>query len=263
MVWSLVAVQMLYVLVLALALASGIRSENTGDETKNIISFALYGNGARYTEGAIENALLTKTIYPGWIMRVYYDSSVPIGIISHLRTLDVELIDMTGQGIANRMSWRFLVASDPQVKRFLVRDIDSRLNPREKAAVDEWMSSDKKFHVMRDHPNHSWYKMGGGMWGATGDAVSDMEDLIKSAKANDNFWSDMTFLADFVWPRVLESNMQHDSYACVENGARPFPTRRIGGSHVGGVYINGRERQGDMDTVIEKPSPKECRTPGE
>ncbi len=53
-----------------------------------------------------------------------------------------------------------------QVETFLSRDLDSRINPREVAAVEEFLASDKaKVHVMRDHPAHVAFMMGG-MWGA-------------------------------------------------------------------------------------------------
>jgi len=38
-------------------------------------------------------------------------------------------------GIAG-MFWRFLVADDPTVDRFIIRDSDSRLNARERFAVE-------------------------------------------------------------------------------------------------------------------------------
>jgi hypothetical protein len=62
---------------------------------------------------------------------------------------------MTGSSINSKMSWRFLVAADTDVERYVVRDIDSRLSLREQAAVDEWIESQKKSHVMRDHSSHS------------------------------------------------------------------------------------------------------------
>ncbi len=52
-----------------------------------------------------------------------------------------------------------------QVDTFFSRDLDSRINHREVAAVREFLSSDKSVHVMRDHPAHVAYMMGG-MWGA-------------------------------------------------------------------------------------------------
>ena len=52
------------------------------------------------------------------------------------------------------MNWRFFPTLDPQVDVFISRDLDSRPNKREIAAVEEWLRSDKYFHVMRDHPAH-------------------------------------------------------------------------------------------------------------
>ena len=86
---------------------------------------------------------------------------------------------MTGSSL-NSMSWRFLPASDSAVQRFCVRDIDSRLSIREKAAVDDWMKLGEKFHVMRDHPSHSKYAMSGGMWCGTQDAVPDMNKRLEN-----------------------------------------------------------------------------------
>ncbi len=65
------------------------------------------------------------------------------------------------------MFWRFLIADDLTVDRFLIRDADSRylftiaasihfdrFSMRELHAVNEWIASGKQLHVMRDHPYH-------------------------------------------------------------------------------------------------------------
>ena len=44
------------------------------------------------------------------------------------------------------------------------RDLDSRLNDREQAAVQEWLQSTKAFHFMRDNPSHGTPILGCG-WG--------------------------------------------------------------------------------------------------
>ncbi len=44
------------------------------------------------------------------------------------------------RGAIAGMFWRLLVASDGTVDRFVVRDVDSSLGAREKAAVDEWIA---------------------------------------------------------------------------------------------------------------------------
>jgi hypothetical protein len=56
---------------------------------KKIISFSLYGNSPMYNIGCIENAKLKKEIFKDWIMRVYYNNSVPQETISELKNYDV------------------------------------------------------------------------------------------------------------------------------------------------------------------------------
>eukprot|EP00729_Bicosta_minor_P014031 gene14031-30990_t len=130
---------------------------------KWVVCYSMYGGASpRYTDGAFANTELIKAVFPGWVMRVYHDDTVPADILKELQQLGVELRDMTRSGLSNKMTWRFTAASDASVDRFLIRDLDSRLSIREKVAVDEWILSGKKFHVMRDHPSHSLFAMSGG-----------------------------------------------------------------------------------------------------
>jgi hypothetical protein len=50
--------------------------------------------------------------------------------------------------------WRFLPMIDSRVDAFISRDADSLISERESAAVDEWLKSNKIYHVMHDHPAH-------------------------------------------------------------------------------------------------------------
>ena len=62
-----------------------------GDATRpesgsNLLTFSFYGgSNPRYTDGAIANAKLYKSVYPGWGMRVYHDDSVPKKLLDQLR----------------------------------------------------------------------------------------------------------------------------------------------------------------------------------
>ena len=51
-----------------------------------------------------------------------------------------------------------------QVDLILSRDLDSRFSDREQEAVRDWLNSNKKFHIMRDHPDHGTEILGG-TWG--------------------------------------------------------------------------------------------------
>jgi FkbM family methyltransferase len=218
---------------------------------KRVVSYSLFGNNRRYADGAIANAELMVKIYPEWTMYVYFDNSVPLGIIQQLTQYkSISLINMTGSPINNKMSWRFLVAADTDVERYVVRDIDSRLSLREKAAVDEWIESQKKFHVMRDHPSHSHYTMSGGMWGGTRDALPNINLLLIQKTMSNVYIEDMNFLDSVVWNIARQSILQHDSFSCGRFGDdHPFPSKRVGFEHVGSVYIDGRMRQIDVDIL--------------
>ena len=44
--------------------------------------------------------------------------------------------------------------------------MDSRITQREVMATKEWLSSDLDFHIMRDHEQHGYITIPGGMWSA-------------------------------------------------------------------------------------------------
>jgi hypothetical protein len=83
-------------------------------------------------------------------------SDVDSSILRRLRETGehVEIMNYTLQeeafGPKFGMLWRFTVAADPTVDRFIVRDVDSRLNYRERLAVEEWIQSGRPIHIMRD-----------------------------------------------------------------------------------------------------------------
>ena len=100
---------------------------------KRVISFGLYGAKEKYTVGAIRNAELTTKYFPGWVCRYYVTSDVPPEVILTLKKLGAEIENIPkAMGYSSGMFWRFMVASDETVDRFIVRDVDSRLNSRDR-----------------------------------------------------------------------------------------------------------------------------------
>lgn len=227
---------------------------------KRVVAFGLYGGDPRYTVGAIHNAELVKYILPGWVVRFYIDNTVPEDIINRLKAEGAEIVKTLDiSGASAGMFWRFLVADDPTVDRYIIRDSDSRLSMREKEAIDEWIDSGKGFHILRDHPNHN-YPMNGGLWGGTKGALgTTMANLIKQWNSRDNYLADMQFLWTVVYPLIKDNHVAHDSYSCGSHPhTRPFPTRRINKEIVGGVYDeNDVPRQGDALLLV--PNPVACR----
>mmetsp|Transcript_28150 Transcript_28150/g.38699 ORF Transcript_28150/g.38699 Transcript_28150/m.38699 type:complete len:560 (-) Transcript_28150:12-1691(-) len=230
---------------------------------KRVISFGLYGSNPKYTVGAVKNAKLAKIYYPGWIPRYYVTSDVPASVIDELKELGAEIERIPGgKGYSSGMFWRFMVASDPTVDRYIVRDTDSRLNARERIAVEEWIESKYPVHIMRDHVNHC-IVMNGGMWGGTKDAVRSMSEKISAWSSRDEYMADLHFLDKQIWPDIKNSQLSHDSYCCDRfPNARPFPTQRdMTYQHVGQVFDDRDNiRLMDIDGFIRGvPVPGSCR----
>jgi hypothetical protein len=188
-----------------------------------VIAFSLWGKNPKYTIGAIRNAELAKEIYPKWKVWVYVSEDVPKKILDELISLDCYVLNM-GEGNWNGMFWRFKPAANSDIT-MISRDTDSRLSYREKAAVDEWLDSDKDFHIMRDHPYHATEILGG-MWGARNGILSGIQEMMASYDKGDfdNRWQvDQNFLKEIIYPIIKDNTVVHDEYFEL----KPFPTARI------------------------------------
>lgn len=201
-----------------------------------IISFSLWGDNPKYTNGAVKNAIIAQDLFPDWTCRFYVADDVPEHITNKLIDLgNSEIVNMYGTGW-NGMFWRFLAAdSDDTV---IVRDTDSRLGTREKAAVEAWLASNKDFHIMRDHPYHA-IEILGGMWGVKngllkGVLIPEMEKWDKG-EYDDQYQVDQKFLREVVYTMVRGKAMVHDEFF----EKMPFPpesTPRSPHYFVGQVY---------------------------
>lgn len=204
----------------------------------HIISFSLWGNNPKYTIGAIRNAELAKEIYPGWGCCFFIDNSVPEDIKDKLLSYDNTFVISTSiTGNWSSMFWRFETTYDPDIKVSIFRDTDSRLNNREKRAVDEWLLSDKTFHIMRDHPYHR-FPILGGMWGMKYNNKYDMKNLLNSFSKSDRYGTDYEFFINSLYPLIKDDKIVHDEFF----EKKPFPTPRLGTEFVGDVFDENDNR---------------------
>ena len=196
---------------------------SSDDPSRNIIAFSLWGDGRKYIDGAVANAEASPTLYPGWTCRFYLDDSVPKPVRDKLAATGAQLQMMTRKTPFDGLFWRFLPINDGHTRHFLVRDADSVINPREKAAVDEWLASGKAFHAMRDWWTHTEVMLAG-LWGGTGGVLPPLAELLKGFKspALANWHLDQWFLRQMVWPTARQSCLIHDSKFRAL-GAKDFP----------------------------------------
>lgn len=190
---------------------------------RNIIAFSLWGKDPMYLKCASLNAIVAPIIYPGWRARFYCDDSVPAEIITQLKENQAEVVMTESKGAFYGLFWRFSVISDPEIDCFLIRDCDSVLNCQERVAVDEWLASDKHFHLMRDYYTQNELILAG-LWGGVGRIIPNITSLIKAyyEKADKISSIDQLFLRHCVWPFVKQSHLAHDEYFEFGN-AKPFP----------------------------------------
>lgn len=191
---------------------------------RNVIAFSLFGAKERYSRGALENARIAPHLYPGWRCRFYCDESVPETVRGGLLAAGAEVVLMPRpRRLYEGLFWRFHVANDPEVERYIVRDCDSLLNLREQRAVQAWIESGRHFHVLRDFYSHSDLMLAG-LWGGVRGALPELPPLYRpfledAAKAAN---SDQRFLREAVWPTVRHGVCIHDSLFKVL-GAEDFP----------------------------------------
>ena len=202
---------------------------------RSVISFSLWGQHPRYLRGALHNAIRAGFVFPGFKCRYYVDQSVPQDVIDALAGTGAELVVEEGEpSNRHRLTRRFLVADDPAVARYIVRDCDSLVNAREATAVSVWADSGKPFHVMRDWWTHTDPILAG-MWGGLGGVLPPMGPLIESYRSKEietPNW-DQWFLRDRIWPSIRSETLVHDRLFTTE-GSLPFPgIQPMGNLHVG------------------------------
>ena len=213
----------------------------------NYVSFVLYGTDPKYLIGAIRNAEQAKRFYPDFVTAFCVSPEVPEKYIRDLRGLGARISFMRGEQITNRKFWRALAVEKPNADVVLVRDTDSRFSERETKAVEQWLNSDKLFHIMRDYPAHDVPIMGG-TWGCKKQLklrlYNDMVNWLR-IPGNRETTSDQRFLAEVLWPKVQHSVMQHDTFFRDRfPGSIPFPNGdATDGSFVGEVFDANDEPQ--------------------
>jgi hypothetical protein len=209
-----------------------------------VITFSLWGNKPIYSIGAIKNVELAKQFYPDFECWFYIHSpTVPENIINELQKHNnVKILFKNGDLHNSKpMMWRFEAIDDPTVELMMSRDTDTRILLREKLAVDEWLDSGKIFHIMRDHPYHSYF-IQGGMFGIKKNPnIPSLCNLINNFKQNGDRVYDQDFLRDIIYPIIKNDYFIHASYNIQneETGeyVKPFPIPYCEDYHFVGEYV--------------------------
>lgn len=185
-----------------------------------------------------------KYFYPNWRVRIYYhninktiNELIKIeNIYKNVDFCDVYNIPLLGN-IHSFMSGRihrFIPIADRFVDILMSRDIDSPILKREVISVNQWLLSNKLYHIMRDHQFHSDVILAG-LWAfkiyfnktITNQLIKPLltKSIINCYQSNN---SDQIFLFNFIWPIVKEQSLQHDSFHCQKyHLTKPFTLPKL------------------------------------
>jgi protein O-GlcNAc transferase len=192
---------------------------------KKVISFSLWGDNPTYNIGAIKNAELALTFYPEFECWFYiHKETVPSSTIKQLSNFhNTKIILKEGNlNDCKPMMWRFEAIDEPDVEVMMSRDTDTRFLEREKLAVEEWLNSDKLFHIMRDHPYHV-NKILGGMFGTKKIPNVNWNSIISLFHQSGHREYDQDFLRDYIYPLIVNSSIIHASFNKWEGHVKDFP----------------------------------------
>lgn len=223
---------------------------------KNVVSYSLWGDAPMYWIGALRNIEMVNKYFPGWISRFYIDDNCNRELIETIKGENVEVVLVKSKDSFHGMFWRFWAAEESDVDIFLSRDCDSRFSDREVSAIQEWLNSDKDFHIMRDHPYHT-VPILGGMWGCRNGILRNIKfsEVIEKWNQFGRKGIDQDFLGSVIYPYVRDRALEHTDFNLRFGGEiKPFPTKRNNYEFVGDVYDENDNRHPDYWKIIKKVS---------
>ena len=182
---------------------------------RKVISFSLYGNVQKYFGGLLENCRQINEIYPDFWIYIYlgndFDRSIMNGKFDNINNI---LFIETGKPGHEVRSYRFLSIDRPEVGIAFSRDADSRINARDQYCINEFIKSDKKFQIIRDHLDHN-VRILGGMWGIKKGIQINIEHLVNVFRQRYTIFkegTDQDFLAEYIYPKVKQHALVFDEF---------------------------------------------------
>uniref|UniRef100_A0A6C0I7J6 Glycosyltransferase n=1 Tax=viral metagenome TaxID=1070528 RepID=A0A6C0I7J6_9ZZZZ len=175
-----------------------------------------------------ENIKDIANLYPNWKVYIYHgDIDIePFQSYSNVVLIKGKYTD------AHLMLDRFVAIDSPDVEIMMVRDADSRINVRDQWCIQQFLVSPHKFHIIRDHPHHRWFILGG-LWGIKKGCIPHFSlrraiDIYRSENKNRSGY-DQYFLKDVVYPKINTTSLIHGQITLKgEEHAIPIPLKHNG-----------------------------------
>lgn len=196
-----------------------------------VFSFCIYGTERNYYEGLLENIQIIQEYFPEFEIYIYKGICDPSWVFEGQ---NIKIIETNREGGVN-MYYRFLPITFAEIGFW--RDADSRITERDRWCIQEFLKSDKSFHITRDHYWHTAKIMGGSFgWKKTIEYSFDIDMFT--------YGDDELYIAKQIYPQVVNDSLVHtNNYA-------------FHGEHVELISIPQKDKYDFIGNVIWNGKPK-------
>ena len=185
------------------------------------ISFCLFGNKPKYTRGIVENLKIIREKLPEFCVYIFLGTGVPDEVITECESFPhVHIVRSTE---ADMVLPALRICYPVEADILFARDADSRINARDLWVMNEFMKSNKSFHIVRDHVCHV-AKIMAGLCGRRRSVQPAI--MFEKWKVGELFYygTDEVFLENVVYPQVAQDALFHCSANCYPGeDVQPMP----------------------------------------
>jgi len=196
-----------------------------------VFSFCIYGTERNYYDGLLENIQIIREYFPDFEIYIYKgicDSSWKF------EGDNIKVIETNREGGVN-MYYRFLPVTFAEIGFW--RDADSRITERDRWCIQQFLKSDKLFHITRDHYWHTAKIMGCSFgWKQPIKYEFDIKNFT--------YGDDELYIAEHIYPQVVKDALVHTN------------NHAFLGEHVELITIPHKDKWDFIGNVIWNGSPK-------
>jgi hypothetical protein len=176
---------------------------------KSVI-FALYGGSNQYLEKFVKNLPTYRQFFWDFDIVLFLEDSMMELDIPEFQEFNVLIFPKKRNSISDGMFWRFepIISEDFNYDLCLIRDVDYLPSSYEFQFINEFISSDFKFQILRLHYDHMMPIMGG-LFGIKSELFKEFRSAYdiwrsKNSMFNIKYNDDQFFLAKYVYKEVFK-----------------------------------------------------------
>jgi GR25 family glycosyltransferase involved in LPS biosynthesis len=183
--------------------------------SKKVISYCIYGNNIKYLNGLLKNITIINNKLPDFFIYIYCGCDINQEIIDKCRSFNNINLIQTDIQDSELMSYRMLPITYNDISICFSRDVDSPITDRDIWTMNDFINSNKLFHIVRDHYWHK-NKIMGGIYGIKKELKINIYDEFNKWKKDNNitkfyYGTDERFLQEYLYPLIIPYALIHSN----------------------------------------------------